>query len=62
MENTLDKHLRDTKTPALHLARQVGISAPYLCDLRYGRRKPSPAVAQRIEDATDGAVGRGDWG
>jgi len=61
MKNKLDKHLRDTKTPALHLARQVGISAPYLCDLRYGRRKPSPAVAERIEDATGGAVPARGW-
>jgi len=61
MENTLDKYLRDTKTPALHLARQVGISAPYLCDLRYGRRKPSQAVAKAIEAATSGAVDIGAW-
>jgi len=62
MENTLDTYLRYTKTPALHIARAAGVSAPYICDLRYGRRKPSPAVAARIEDATGGAVPARGWG
>ena len=60
--NELDRYLRKAKAPALRpLARAVGISAPYLCDLRYGRRKPSAAVAERIERETIGAVKASAW-
>jgi len=57
----LDKYLRATKTRASAIAEAVGVSRPYITDLRYGRRKPSLYVALRIEGATGGSVGPGDW-
>lgn len=46
---------------ALSIAQAAGVSAPYICDLRYGRRKPSETVALAIEKATDGAVPASAW-
>jgi DNA-binding transcriptional regulator YdaS (Cro superfamily) len=61
MTNALDTWLKESKTPALHIARAVGVSAPYICDLRRDRRKPSDKVAAAIEDATGGAVPARAW-
>jgi predicted GIY-YIG superfamily endonuclease len=59
---SLDRFLRSYKVKAKNLAEVVGVSCPYITDLRYGRRRPSHDVALRIEEATQGAVAREIWG
>lgn len=61
MANKLDAWLKETGTPALHLARGVGVSAPYVCDLRRDRRSPSDTVKAKIETFTSGAVPASAW-
>jgi DNA-binding transcriptional regulator YdaS (Cro superfamily) len=61
MSNELDTWIIITGTKAAHLARKVGVSDPYIHDLRKGKRRPSPDVAKRIEDATDGWVEASSW-
>lgn len=60
---TLDEWL-NSQGPgsAAALARALGCSRPYITDLRNNRRKPSPAMGQLIEAATDGAVKADAWG
>lgn len=43
------------------VAKQIGVSRPYLYDLLGGTRHPSFAVAKRIEEATGGKVPIGSW-
>lgn len=50
-----------------HVAREVGISAPYLCDIEYGRRLPSDKILRKLSahlgldfDYLQGLVGRMD--
>jgi len=57
----LDKYLRTSAMTARALAEAVGVSQPYITDLRYGRRNPSPGVAARIAIATDDAVPAASW-
>jgi transcriptional regulator with XRE-family HTH domain len=57
----LDKYLRNSATTAKALAEMVGVSAPYITDLRYARRKPSNDVARRIAEATGGEVPADGW-
>ena len=59
--NQLDTDRRSGASTAKALAHAVGVSQPDICDLRYNRRKPSDDVAQRIEAATGGQVGRLSW-
>ena len=61
MTTALDTWLKETGTPALHLARAVGISAPYVHDLRFGKRSPSVAVMAKIEEFTGGKVTPSIW-
>jgi DNA-binding transcriptional regulator YdaS (Cro superfamily) len=37
-------------------AGQIKVSAPFVTQITKGKRRPSPDVALRIEQATDGAV------
>ena len=60
-QTPLDAFLRETKTPAAHVARDANVSAPYLHDLRYDKRKPSAKVADAIASATGGAVPADSW-
>ena len=59
--NQLDTYLRSGAMTAKALAEAVGISQPYITDLRYNRRCPSDDVAARIEAATDGKVPASAW-
>ena len=60
--NQLDTYLRqDGAITARALASAVGISSPYITDLRYSRRKPSDEIARRIEVETGGAVRAAGW-
>lgn len=43
------------------LAKSLGVSNPYLCDIEKGKRTPGLALAVRIEDATKGAVPATSW-
>jgi len=52
----LDTFLRTGAMTAKSLANAVGVSQPYITDLRYQRRTPSANVAMRIQAATNGAV------
>lgn len=55
---TLQQYLKDRGRGSLtELAKTVGTSKGYLHDLVNNRReRPSVDLAQRIEEATDGAV------
>jgi len=57
----LDQYIRETGTTAKRIALDVGVSEPYICDLRYGRRRPSRDVAARIAQATGGKVPESAW-
>jgi len=59
--NQLDAYLRQGRGRARRIAVDVGVSEPYVSDLRHGKRQPSPAVAQKIEAATGGAVPVSAW-
>jgi len=59
--NQLDAFLRAGTMTAKALAEKVGVSQPYITDLRYSRRRPSPDVALKIEAATDGKVSADGW-
>lgn len=59
--NQLDTYLRSRVQTAKALAMAAGVSQPYICDLRYNRRKPGDDVAKRIEAATNGAVKHTSW-
>jgi len=60
--STLDTYLKSRIKSARALAAEVGVSSPYITDLRYGRRRPGGEVAARIEAATNGAVPAESWG
>jgi DNA-binding transcriptional regulator YdaS (Cro superfamily) len=59
--NSLDTYLKSRIKSARALAAEVGVSSPYITDLRYGRRRPSAEVASRIEAATGGKVAATSW-
>jgi transcriptional regulator with XRE-family HTH domain len=60
--NMLDTYLRAPGAKsAREIARDAGVSSPYVTDLRYGRRRPSAAVAEAIEIATNRAVPAQSW-
>jgi len=52
----LDTYLKGGETTARALAAQVGVSAPFISDLRRGNRFATDEVAERIENATGGQV------
>jgi transcriptional regulator with XRE-family HTH domain len=59
----LDTYLRRAETKsARQVAKEAGVTSPYVTDLRYGRRRPSLAVAEAIERATGGEVRVASWG
>jgi DNA-binding transcriptional regulator YdaS (Cro superfamily) len=49
---------RDKNITYRNFARLIGASAPFVTQITGGHRKPSPALALRIEEATGGAVSR----
>jgi transcriptional regulator with XRE-family HTH domain len=57
----LHEYLTISGTTARRLAIDVGVSEPFVSDLRRGNRSPSLEVAQRIEAATDGRVPVHSW-
>jgi DNA-binding transcriptional regulator YdaS (Cro superfamily) len=52
----LDTYLKSGETTARELARRVGVSAPFISDLRRGNRFAKSEVAKKIEQATGGRV------
>ena len=60
-------HIRARPSGASQLSASLGIAAAFLYQIAHGKRRASPALARRIEDATNGAVCRrdlrpDDWG
>lgn len=35
------------------ISRRTGLTVPFLCDLRFGRRKPSQETIQKLRDALE---------
>lgn len=52
----LDQYLSQQRGRGAELARRLNLGAGTLSSIRSGQRKPSPGLAKRIEDATDGQV------
>lgn len=42
------------------LAKSIGVSDPYVSEIIAGKKNPSPALATRIEKATNGEVKASD--
>lgn len=57
----LDTYLKATGIRRIDFARSVGISAPYLSQILGGLKRPSLALAIRIERATQGTVPAHVW-
>lgn len=55
----LAKYVHGNRGATSALARQVGVSQGQISRVASGRSKPSPDLARRIEQATDGAVRAG---
>jgi transcriptional regulator with XRE-family HTH domain len=54
-------YARTSKRPLREIADQLGIDLSYLHHLKAGRRYPSAALVDRINDATGGMVTWKDW-
>ena len=52
----LDEYLSRGRGRQAALARRLNLGAGTLSSIRSGHRRPSPDLARRIEDATDGEV------
>jgi len=52
----LDQYLSRKRGSQSELAKQLGLGAGTLSSIRNGLRRPSTALAKRIEDATNGEV------
>ena len=52
----LDDYLSQRRGRQAALARRLNLGAGTLSSIRSGYRRPSPELAKRIEDATDGEV------
>lgn len=44
----LDSYLKTESHTAKAFSEQLGVSAQYVCDVRKGRRRPSPAFLERL--------------
>lgn len=54
-------YLSDTKTTQAAFAAAISISRPFMSEIVNGVKKPSRAVATRIEQVTNGAVRASSW-
>lgn len=54
--NNLETWQTENKVSNKHLSQIVGVHTSLITHIKKGRRKPSPALALRIEQATGGAV------
>ena len=54
-------YVKAVATSRSDLAKEMGISRPYLSLILTGRRRPSLELAIRIERLTDGAVPVSSW-
>jgi len=54
----LKLYLSTNKKSQVAFSNEVGVGHIYLNAIIRGRRKPSPSLALRIEEATGGAVSR----
>ncbi|WP_424967310.1 helix-turn-helix domain-containing protein [Dinoroseobacter sp. S375] len=59
--STLHKHIKSQGWNMTNAAAALGVSRPYLYGLLDETREPSLEVAQRIEQATGGAVPVSGW-
>ena len=55
---TISEYLVSKKLSQVAFSKQVAVGHIYLNALAKGRRRPSPSLALRIEQATGGAVTR----
>lgn len=65
MASRLKTKRKERKWSRPQLARQAGISVPYMYDIEQGKRNPSPVVLARLADALqvsiDFLLGRTDF-
>jgi DNA-binding transcriptional regulator YdaS (Cro superfamily) len=57
----LGEYLRSADISQTRFAAQIGMRQPTVSRLVAGTQNPSALTALRIRDATQGAVGPGDW-
>ena len=58
---TLSTYLKRNKINQKAFAEKIGCSAPYLCQILGGKRRPSIDLMAAIQDATDGNVPVSVW-
>jgi len=54
----LADYLKTNQEAPANFARRIGLSRSYISLLMSGKRTPSPEIALKIENATNGKVGR----
>ena len=52
VHETLEQYLKNKRGRAKQLATELGITPSYLSMLKKRQRRPSPELAQRLEDLT----------
>jgi transcriptional regulator with XRE-family HTH domain len=57
----LHHYIKNSGTTARRIALDVGVSEPFVSDLRHGKRSPSIEVARRIAEVTRGGVPVESW-
>jgi hypothetical protein len=55
------KYLDEFNVNISALARKIGVSPSYLCDVKMGRRMPNDPMKDRIAEATNNKVKSSDW-
>lgn len=54
----LKNWLKENNTNAIKFARQIGVHYSMIYYILKGQRRPSPELAEKIENATDAVVSR----
>jgi DNA-binding transcriptional regulator YdaS (Cro superfamily) len=57
----LAEFLRLADIPQMKFAEQIGLRQPSISRLVAGTQNPSATTTRKIQSATQGAVGSGDW-
>jgi DNA-binding transcriptional regulator YdaS (Cro superfamily) len=57
----LGEFLRSAEISQTWFAAQIGVRQPSVSRLVAGMQNPSPTTTRKIQSATQGAVGPGDW-
>lgn len=55
------KYLEEFNVNISALARKIGVSPSYLCDVKMGRRIPNEEMRKRIAEATNNKVKPTEW-